>query len=94
MNQGRTNSETFWLFLMRLCLELNSADEHWRDNTIILLDNAPYHRSDYVRERLERYGIPTLFLGPYHYRGAPVEMLFSHVKNRDLNFMRTRASSR
>jgi hypothetical protein len=29
--------------------------------------------------------VPVLFLGPYHFRLAPVEMLFSYIKGRDLN---------
>ena len=35
-----------------------------------------------------------LFLGPYHFRMVPVEMLFNYIKSHDLNPLRTRLTSR
>ena len=29
--------------------------------------------------------MPVLYLGPYHFGMAPVEMLFNYIKSRDLN---------
>ena len=52
VNHGRNNGSTFILFLVKLCEHLNSVDPVWRENTILLLDNAPYHRSKVVMEKL------------------------------------------
>jgi hypothetical protein len=34
---------------------------------------------------MDELRLPVLYLGPYHFRLAPVEMLFNYVKNHDLN---------
>ncbi len=44
INHGQTKYETFLLFLMKICEYLHSIDKAWRNDTIILLDNASYHR--------------------------------------------------
>jgi transposase len=31
-----------------------------------------------------------MFLGPYQYKMAPVELFFAYIKNRDLNTLKTR----
>ena len=92
--QGNNNSETFWFFLMRLCLHLQREDPIYRKKTWIMLDNARFHRSKFMMEKYTDYGIPILFLGPYHFNMAPVEMMFAYIKNRDLNKLQTRANSR
>ena len=48
----------------------------------------------FMMEKYRDYGIPILFLGPYHFNMAPVEMMFAFIKNRDLNKLQTRANSR
>ena len=37
--------------------------------------------------------LPLMFLGPYQFKLAPIELMFSHIKNRDLNPLRTRAQA-
>ena len=86
-NRGMTNSKTFSLFLLRLVKELTIREPNWREHTVIMLDNASYHRSAFVKRKLADLGVPTLYLGPYHFKMAPVEMFFSHIKARNLNFM-------
>ena len=44
VNQGKTNGITFLYFLTKLISELDSIDSEWRRNTVIMVDNAPYHR--------------------------------------------------
>jgi hypothetical protein len=44
-NIGRTNSISFGFFLCKLVDHLNADDFHWRERTLIILDNAQYHRS-------------------------------------------------
>ena len=45
INHGRTNQTTFIFFLCKLVKALDFQDRNWRSNTVILIDNAPYHRS-------------------------------------------------
>ena len=70
---------------MKLCQHFDSEDLHWRKNTIVLLDNAGYHRGIIARDIMEKLDLPVLYLGPYHFRMAPVEMAFNYIKNHDLN---------
>lgn len=45
INLGTNNAERFWYFLLKLCNHLNRKDNNWRLKTVIVFDNAPYHRS-------------------------------------------------
>ena len=45
VNRGRTRSTTFCLFLSKMIAELDLQDPNWRMTTIVMIDNAPYHRS-------------------------------------------------
>jgi transposase len=58
--------------------------------SIIMLDNARYHKSKLILDIFTRLKIPVMFLGPYHFKMAPVEIFFSYIKNRDLNTLKTR----
>ena len=52
VNRGQTTSQTFWYFLLRLCMELTKQDPNWRDDTVIMIDNASYHRSIIIKEKI------------------------------------------
>lgn len=65
INQGKNNADTFLLFMIKLVTHLNLKSPGWRNNTIIMIDNAPYHRSGYVRQKLKELKVPIMFLGPY-----------------------------
>jgi transposase len=94
INQGKTTSLTFLLFLSKLCRQLDTKDRQWRKSTLFLLDNASFHKSERAMEGYNAMGLPIMFLGPYSFNMAAVEKLFSFVKNRDLNPLATRAYSR
>ena len=94
INRGKNNSNTFVLFLIKLSKCFDNIDSKWRSNTIIMIDNAPYHRSKYVMDRYDLLRIPIMFLGPYQFKLAPVELIFSYIKNRDLNPLNTKALGR
>ena len=94
VNHGRTNQTTFIYFLCKLVQVLDSQDLKWRSNTVILIDNAPYHRSRQIVSRYIDLKLPLMFLGPYHFKLAPAELMYSWIKNRDLNPLNTRAQSR
>src|SRR5689334_25037011 len=43
VNSGKNNSNTFLLFLIKLCNHLDETQANWRHSTILMIDNAPYH---------------------------------------------------
>ena len=94
LNVGPNNSLTIALYMVSLVKQLDSEDRHWRESTLIVLDNATYHKSHLLREIYSRLRIPVLFLGPYHFEMAPVENFFSFIKSRDLNPLGLSVASR
>ena len=68
------------IFLRKLVLKLDQEDAEWRSNTVILLDNAPYHKSDSTINLMQGLKIPVLFTGPHSYDAAPIELLFAAFK--------------
>jgi DDE superfamily endonuclease len=50
INQGRNNSYTLLLFLIRLIKHFNRFKRNWRATTIFMLDNASYHKSDFIKQ--------------------------------------------
>ena len=62
--------------------------------TVLMMDNANYHRGVSVREQMKVLMLPVLYMGPYHFRMAPVEMVFNFIKNHDLNPLETKGKSR
>ena len=60
-------------------------DGDWRDNTVLLLDNATYHRSKEVKEHIVKLGVTVALSGQYSYDAAPVERFFAHFKKEQLN---------
>ena len=94
VNLGKTNSNTFSFFLVKLCLHLDYEDAGWRSRTVIMMDNANYHRGVPVRELMRTLHMPVLFMGPYHFRMAPIEMVFNFIKGHDLNPLKSPLTSR
>ena len=48
VNHGRTNRYSFLLYIIKLCEHLNRIDSDWRSKSIVIVDNASYHRSEYM----------------------------------------------
>jgi transposase len=94
LNIGKTNSKTFLLFMAKLIAHLDSVNASWRANTVLMIDNAPYHRSSYIMSRFKAQDLPLLYLGPYQYKMAPAEMLFAYLKGRDINKLSSRPYSK
>jgi hypothetical protein len=65
INSGKNNSSTFMLFLIKLSDHMDTINKNWRQNTIIMVDNAPYHRSKMIMEKYQLLKVPIMFLGPY-----------------------------
>jgi transposase len=80
--------------MMKLCEHLNTVDRNWRKSTVIMLDNAPYHRSIAVKSKLQELRIPLMYLGPYQFKMAPIELFFSFIKSKDLNPLRSKIPTR
>ena len=83
--QSNTNTRVMELFLRQLVLKLGHEDPNWRDNTVILHDNASYATCESTLELMEGLRIPMLFTGPHSYDAAPVELLFAAFKSTDVN---------
>ena len=74
VNEGKTTAQIFLLFITKSVTHFDMADTGWRAHMIAMLDNAAYHRSQSTQAPIE-------FLGPYEFRMAPVENLFSFFKS-------------
>ena len=51
-----------------------------RPNDIVVMDNLPVHKSDYVRRIIEAAGATLIYLPPYSPDLNPIEMAFSKLK--------------
>ena len=85
LTQSNSNSKIMEIFIMELVRKLDSERADWRKNTVLLLDNAPYHTSPATLRVLEKQKVPVLFTGPHSYDAAPCELFFAHFKSRDIN---------
>lgn len=65
VNLGKTNSESFSWFMIKMVEYLDGQDGDWRMNTVFMIDNAQYHRSDATKKLVSNLKIPLMFLGPY-----------------------------
>ena len=73
------------IYLVELVKMLDEEDVRWREDTVIMWDNASYHSNPRTKRLLERLRIPLMFLGPYSYDMAPAELLFAKLKTADLH---------
>ena len=83
--QSNSNNRVMEIYLRQLVLKLDREDVNWRANTVILLDNAPYHTSESTLDLMEGLRLPILFTGPHSYDAAPIELLFAAFKSKDIN---------
>ena len=83
--QSNSNAQIMELFFRQLVLKLNKENEHWRSDTILILDNAPYHTSASSMRLYECLRIPLIFTGPHSYDFAPCELFFSWFKSASFN---------
>ena len=72
-------------FITRLLGKLHAENPRYREDLVLLLDNAGYHKEVEVREQLRMQGINVVYTGPYSWSMAPCEFLFSRLKAADLN---------
>ena len=73
------------LFLRSLVHRLNVESPGWEESTVILLDNAAWHSSSVMKQRLALMRLPVIYSGPYSYSTAPAEAVFAALKFGELN---------
>ena len=83
--QSNSNNKVMEIYLRKLVLKLDQEDAEWRSNTVLLLDNAPYHTSEGTIDLMSGLQVPVLFTGPYSYDAAPIELFFAAFKSQDIN---------
>ena len=66
----------------------------WRQRVVFYLDNAMYHKSDYIKKKAMQHQIPMFYSGPYSFDAAPCEKLFAVIKRHDLNPLEKNFQSR
>ena len=72
-------------FFRHLVAKLDKERKNWRKDTILIIDNAPYHTSSETLATLESLNIPVMFTGPHSYDACPCELFFSQFKSVDIN---------
>ena len=72
-------------FLIHLTNYLDEESPNWRDNTIILLDGATYHKGAEIRNYMRKLKLDIIWSAPYSYSTAPIELLFGALKFGELN---------
>jgi transposase len=73
------------LFLHHLTKTLDIETPDWRESTIILMDNASYHRSQETKEVVKKLGLKVIYTGPYSYSASPIELMFGSLKVGEIN---------
>ena len=73
------------VFFVQLVKKLDEENKQRRKDTVILLDNARYHRSKEILTLLKELHIPVLFTGPHSYAAVPIELWFAAFKADDIN---------
>ena len=85
LTQANTDADVMTLFLRRLVRRLDQESPGWQESSYILLDNAAWHSSELMKQRLAKMRLPILNSGPYSYTTAPCESAFAALKFGDLN---------
>ena len=85
LSHATTDQDTYMLFLRYLVTQLDSDSPGWQENSVILMDNAPYHAGEEIRSYLHKMQVPFMYSAPYSYSAAPIETLFAHLKLGELN---------
>ena len=73
------------IFFHSLVRVLDKERKNWREDTIILLDNARYHNAVGTLKVFQALRIPIMFTGPHSYDAAPCELFFAAFKRDDIN---------
>ena len=83
--QSNSNVKVMEIFFHSLVRVLDKERKGWREDTIILVDNARYHAADGTQKVFKALRIPIMFTGPHSYEAAPCELFFAAFKREDIN---------
>ena len=83
--QSNSNAKVMEIFFHKLVKVLDRERTNWRTDTVVLLDNAPYHTAPATLKVFQDLNIPVMFTGPHSYDAAPCELFFAHFKKEDIN---------
>ena len=73
------------IYFHHLAAKLDKERRDWRENTVIILDNASYHSSQTTLNTMEKLNLPILYTGPNSYDAVPAELFFAALKSTDIN---------
>ena len=80
LSHANTDADTMSLFILHLVRQLDNDIPGWKDDSVMLLDNASWHKGDEIIEVLRDLKIPLMFSAQYSYSSAPIELMFSGLK--------------
>jgi len=80
LSHATTDQDTFMMFMRYLMRQLDRDSPGWESNSVILLDGAPWHVGEEIRDYMQKMQVPLIFSGPYSYAAASIESLFSQLK--------------
>lgn len=81
LSQSKTDSQKVMLFFEHFFKKLDSDQPDWKENSIFLMDNASYHKSEDTMPYFHRNKVPVFYTAPYSYDAAVAEMFFSYLKS-------------
>ena len=64
---------------------MDQKKQGWRKDTVLMLDNAPYHVGSIMMVFYRKHKLPIIFTGPHSYSASPIELFFAHFKKSDVN---------
>ena len=65
LTQANTDSDVMITFFLHLIKQLDREDAGWQENTTFLLDNAKWHNSTDMMERMANLKLDIIFSAPY-----------------------------
>ena len=77
-----TDSELFWYFLDKLFTENSDELKTHNTRTILLMDNAPYHKSRIVQDFIKNSGATIVTITPYWPCLNPAEKIIMCIKQK------------
>ena len=83
--QSNSNSKVMVIFFQQLVKQLDKDRPNWRNNTVVLIDNARYHSSESTRKTFDSLDIPVLYTGTHSYSAVACELWFAAFKSQDVN---------
>jgi transposase len=92
--QGNSNSKIMEIFFHNLCRKLEKENPNFRENLVLLLDNAAYHTCPATLAVIKKLKLQVLFTDPNSYLAAPIELLFGAFKSRDINPRKVKTGKR